>query len=75
MTPNRLMYNIPGVIASGLKTPRSFEKLQGTRTCGCGRTISANKIRCATCQDSIEAAFAVWRDKTQPTPELAGVIA
>lgn len=58
--PKRIavLYNIPGVPASGLKTERQYEKLQGTRECGCGRTISANKIRCAKCQDAIEAVFA-----------------
>jgi hypothetical protein len=52
------LYNSGGVRASGFKDPRQFEKLHGTRACSCGRTISANKIRCAACQDAIEAVFA-----------------
>lgn len=57
--PHRIavLYNIPGVPSSGLKTPRQYEKLAGTRDCSCGRTISANKIRCAQCQFALEATL------------------
>lgn len=51
------LYNIRGVRASGLKTPRQYEKLAGTRDCSCGKTISANKIRCAQCQFALEATL------------------
>lgn len=54
--------NVPGDINSGIKhesNPKHEKKpkLQGSKPCvDCGKTISANKDRCASCNSAIEAA-------------------
>lgn len=50
--PRRLAvkYNIPGVVASGIKSESQRPKFAGSKKCrDCDRTISANKDTCAPC--------------------------
>jgi hypothetical protein len=42
-------FNIPGVRASGIKKPFKKQKIEGSKACECGQTISANKLSCARC--------------------------
>lgn len=47
---NRI-YNVAGKIASGVRPIFSKAKIQGSKNCKCGRTISANAELCRACKD------------------------
>jgi len=49
MAPIESRYNITGVRSSGLKSQFRKQKVQGSKSCGCGRAISANKDACRQC--------------------------
>lgn len=46
-------FNVPGVPSSGFKPISPKLKLQGSHSCVCGRTISANKTKCAACPEPV----------------------
>lgn len=49
MSEVNVTYNVPSVPRSGIRPAISQPKIHGSHLCLCGRVVSANKEKCASC--------------------------
>ena len=54
--------------------PLMKRKPEGTKVCGCGRTISANKEMCMECREKEENGHSVVGDSDTDNNPVVGVV-